>query len=157
LLNLITSDPNEYILDCVLSSPPRNKDVDSINDSDPLVLVMYQPRSNFGSYTFLFCHPGEKQWRSQLFSEKVNGDMYELEYVQCHKEIEKQHQVDTSLSMKKFHVSEGLNVPLQGAKDDFRERRYFVQGHDDLFMIRVDFNYKGFDDTNPVVISIFVT
>ncbi|KAI3874948.1 hypothetical protein MKW98_019521 [Papaver atlanticum] len=114
LLKWITYEPDgEYMIDCVLSSPPSN------DNDHPLVLVLYQPMSDLDNYTFLFCHPGEKHWRTQLFSEKINGEMCDVEYLHCFKdklyasgingdciEIEEQHQVgdshNVSLSMRVF-------------------------------------------------------
>ncbi|KAI3944219.1 hypothetical protein MKW98_016449 [Papaver atlanticum] len=177
LLKWITSEPDgEYMLDCVLSSPPRT--TANSNGSDPLVLVIYLPMSAFESpddytYTFLFCHPGEKQWRTQLLSERIDEHICEIEYLHCFKgklyamgingdclEIEEQHLVgandnNVSLSMRSFHVADNTSVPSYGvARDTLLGMTYFVEGHDDIFMISMNFNDSG---SERVVISICIT
>ncbi|XP_026436237.1 uncharacterized protein LOC113334113 [Papaver somniferum] len=180
LLPWITSQPHGmYFIDCVLSSPPRNnltEDVDSNDNDDPLVLVLYLPLSDpeliAFNYTFLFCHPGENQWRTQLFLEEINGRTCEVEYLHCFKnklyalgvnghylEIEKQHQVragddNVSLSIKSFQVNDHTSVPLCGARDVSLGQTHFVEGHDDLFMVRRSFNDRG---SEKVMISIRIT
>ncbi|RZC54124.1 hypothetical protein C5167_012980 [Papaver somniferum] len=181
LLIWISFEPDgEYMLDCVLSSPPKTtlistniiKDVDS-DDNDPLVLVLYQSMSELDTYTFLYCHPGEKKWRTQCFSEEISGHMCEIEFLHCFKgklyalgingdclEIEKQHQVGASdncvsLSMKSFEVIDRTYDPLHGAaRDTCKCQRYFVEGHDDLFMIDANFHARG---SETLITSICIT
>ncbi|KAI3936884.1 hypothetical protein MKW92_027094 [Papaver armeniacum] len=180
LLKWITFEPDgEYMLDCVLSSPPKttlistniNKDVGS-DDNDPLVLVLYQPMSELDTYTSYIATP-EKQWRTQCFSEEISGHMCEIEFLHCFKgklyalgingdclEIEKQHQVGASdncvsLSMKSFEVIDRTYDPLHGAaRDTCKCQRYFVEGHDDLFMIDVNFHARG---SETLITSICIT
>ncbi|XP_026422771.1 uncharacterized protein LOC113318751 isoform X1 [Papaver somniferum] len=180
LLPWITSQPHGmYFIDCVLSSPPRTnltEDVDSNDNDDPLVLVLYLPLSDpeyiAFNYTFLFCHPGENQWRTQLFSEEINGRTFEVEYLHCFKnklyalgvtghylEIEKQHQVrdgddNVSLSIKSFQVNDHTSVPLHGARDVCLGQTHFVEGHDDIFMVRRSFNDRG---SEKIMISMRIT
>ncbi|KAI3931962.1 hypothetical protein MKW98_012372 [Papaver atlanticum] len=177
LLQWIASEPHGMnFIDCVLSSPPRNnKDVDSNDNDDPLVLVLYFPMSVLEvsgfAYTFLFCHPGEKQWRTQLFSEEIGGHMCEVECLHCFKdklyalgingdylEIEKQRQVgagdyNVSLSIKSLHVNDNTSFPFRGARDVFLGQTHFVEGHDELYMVTRNFNRRG---SEKVMISISI-
>ncbi|RZC54755.1 hypothetical protein C5167_013609, partial [Papaver somniferum] len=167
LLQWIAAEPHGmYFIDCVLSSPPRNnKDVESNDNDDPLVLVLYLPMSVLEvsgfAYTFLFCHPGEKQWRTQLFCEEIGEHTCEVEYLHCFKgklyalgingdylEVEKQGQVgagdnNVCLSIKSLQVNDNTSFPLRGARDVFLGQTHFVEGDDDLYMVTRNFNRRG--------------
>ncbi|KAI3961954.1 hypothetical protein MKW92_028575 [Papaver armeniacum] len=94
---------------------------------------------------FLHCFKGK------LYALGINGDCLE---------IEKQHQVGASdncvsLSMKSFEVIDRTYDPLRGAaRDTCKCQRYFVEGHDDLFMMDVNFHARG---SETLITSICIT
>ncbi|XP_026412220.1 F-box protein At1g49360-like [Papaver somniferum] len=133
--------------DCVLSSPPRRADNDS--------MVLFFLDNGFHvehRYTFLFCRPGETQWRSQNLSPNMldliakgtprsvlcfKGKLYLMctydnQTDEHHLEI--QHDTDLTISIESFHVKEEVPFPL--IVKAYPESHY-VESHDELF--RVDF------------------
>ncbi|XP_026453642.1 uncharacterized protein LOC113354560 isoform X3 [Papaver somniferum] len=120
-------------------------------------------------HVFLFCHPGDKNWRTQLYSQDT---MFEAESLHCFKgklyvigfneqqlEIEQQQQLgidddNVTLSVKPFNVSLCASFSFQGARDTSWGLTYCVECSDELFKIIMFINERGFE---KVVISICIT
>ncbi|RZC79551.1 hypothetical protein C5167_003760, partial [Papaver somniferum] len=134
LVRCYTTEDYYRFTDCVLSSPPRRADNDS--------MVLFFLDNGFHvehRYTFLFCRPGETQWRSQ----NLSPNMLDLiakgtpRSVLCFKDehhLEIQHDTDLTISIESFHVKEEVPFPL--IVKAYPESHY-VESHDELF--RVDF------------------
>ncbi|KAI3956897.1 hypothetical protein MKX01_000931 [Papaver californicum] len=170
--------PDEFrMIDCVLSSPPRVLiGDDGDDDKDPIVLFLFLRQNDaceLIEHVFLFCKPGDKQWRTQLVLRDIIS-MRELKSLQCfkgklyamgmnenHLEIEMQHQIganddDNSLTLSiiPFQVSFCTLFSFQGARDYPMVLTYFVECYDELFKIDMNCNERG---SETVVTSILIT
>ncbi|KAI3944270.1 hypothetical protein MKW98_016500 [Papaver atlanticum] len=162
------SKPDDYrMLDCVLSSPPRI--LDGSDGEDPVVLFLFSIEDTTRlNHVFLFCHPGDKNWRTQLYTQDA---MFGIESLHCFKnrlyvicfneqqlEIEQQQlgadDNHVTLSIKPFKVSFCSSLAFRGARDNSWSLTYCMECDDEFFKIRIYFNGTGFE---KIVISIQIT
>ncbi|KAI3853595.1 hypothetical protein MKW98_025112 [Papaver atlanticum] len=139
------------VADCILSSPPY--------DANSMVLCLfYSYASKSCDQFFLFCHPGDKEWKMKKLSPDVNlmedfislncfkDKLYAMRFNDKHLEIEIQKVDDGNLelSLREFDVSRNIWYPVVGGWNSCASRYHFVETDDEFFSVLLRYTARGF-------------
>ncbi|KAI3866308.1 hypothetical protein MKW98_007963, partial [Papaver atlanticum] len=146
---------DDYLfVDCVLSSPPRT--LDSGNDS--MVFFVFERCDNELDYVFLFCRPGDKQWRTQKFSRDINltyfilsihyfkGKLYAMSCSALSNykiEIEKIDNDNVNLCIRLFETRDYTHFPCIGGIHTSCQTIEYVQTYDEFYRLEFEYSYQS--------------
>ncbi|RZC52645.1 hypothetical protein C5167_021073 [Papaver somniferum] len=146
---------DEYkLVDCVLSLPPTNPS----DGNETMVFCVYERLDDECEYVFLFCRPGEKQWRTHKFTREhkmdfnfiwslnyLKGNLYAMSYSRvCHFKVEIE-QIDgdnVNLCLRQIETSYPTGSPLIGGSNT-NVGTIYVQTCDELYRIDLYMAHQG--------------
>ncbi|KAI3943503.1 hypothetical protein MKX01_019190 [Papaver californicum] len=152
---------NDYLLvDCVLSSPPKT-DITNTNPDDSMVFFLFERCDNDLDYVFLFCRPGDKQWRTHKFSRDENiitqdilsihyfkGELYAMSSYALSNYKIKIKKIDddddsVNLCIGLFQTSNDTDFPSIGGILTSCHTTIYVQTIDEFYMLELEFTSEG--------------